>query len=229
MATKQMKPVEVEGVRGYVDKNNVAWLNAEDIARKLGFVQVKKDRVPTSGDKFCLSSDGDSISDNNCYAVVRWERVNGYLRELDCLDKDDADIKAGDYISEVWFYLLAMKANNKAAKDFQWKVAGEILPEIRRKGFYSVYRNELDHMEIETEKMNDASDRLERARINLEYARESWIDDFVKRNLATAKLLHKLALATANEELRDELIRQAAKVLTNEKFFALNQATSIDT
>ena len=45
-------------------------LNAEDIARKLGFVEVRKDRVATCGDKFCLSSDGDSISDNNCYTVV---------------------------------------------------------------------------------------------------------------------------------------------------------------
>ena len=216
MATKQMKPVEVEGVRGYVDKNNVAWLNAEDIARKLGFVQVKKDRVPTCGDKFCLSSDGDSISDNNCYAVVRWERVNGYLRELDCLGKDDADIKAGDYISEVWFYLLAMKANNKAAKDFQWKVAGKILPEIRRKGFYSVYRKEINWLECATANLDGARARFECERMNLEHARERLNDAVAEKNIAKAKLLRELALAATDNDLRNALIRHASKLLIDE-------------
>ena len=75
MANKHMKPVEVEGVRGYVDKNNVAWLNAEDIARKLGFTQTQEKFSPTSGGKI--------------YESIRWERVNGYLRDLDCLGKDD--------------------------------------------------------------------------------------------------------------------------------------------
>ena len=209
MGKKQMKPVEVQGVRGYVDKNNIAWLNVEDIARRLGFTEK-------------------AASGN---VTIRWRTVRSHLESLGYQPSQGScdDINGESYIPENMFYRLAMKASNDTAQAFQAKIADEILPEIRRKGFYSVYRNELDHMEIETEKMNDASDRLERARINLEYARESWIDDFVKRNLATAKLLHKLALATTNEELRDELIRQAAKVLTNEKFFALNQATSTDT
>ena len=43
MANKHMKPVKVEGVRGYVDKNNVAWLNAEDIARKFALTATDND------------------------------------------------------------------------------------------------------------------------------------------------------------------------------------------
>ena len=86
MAKKKLKVIEVEGVRGYVDKDNVAWLNVEDIACGLGFVQVQEKFSPTSGGK--------------TYESIRWERINGYLRELDCLGKDDADIKAGDFILE---------------------------------------------------------------------------------------------------------------------------------
>ena len=211
-----MKPVEVQGVRGYVDKNNVAWLNAEDVARKLGFVQIKKDRVPTCGDKLNLSDDTNSINDS--YSVVRWERVNGYLRDLDCLGKDDADIKADDYISEVWAYLLAMKASNKVAKDFQWKIAGEILPEIRKQGFYSVYRKEITWLEYAKANLDGARVRMECERMNLEQARKRLNDAVAKKNIVTAKLLRELALSATDEELRNNLIRHAAKVLVGEAF-----------
>ena len=59
MDNENLPIVEVEGVRGFVDKNNVAWLNAEDIARELGFTETK-----------------------NGVAYVMWRRVNGYLREF---------------------------------------------------------------------------------------------------------------------------------------------------
>ena len=84
--------ITVQNVRGYIDATGTAHLNAEDVARGLGFVMVRKERVTASGDN---------------YEAVRWERVNGYLRDLDCLGEDDADIKAGDYIPENWFYLAA--------------------------------------------------------------------------------------------------------------------------
>lgn len=44
----------------------------------------------------------------------------------------------GDYVPEHVVYLLAMKANNETAKTFQLKIATEILPSIRRYGYYSV-------------------------------------------------------------------------------------------
>lgn len=107
--------VAFEGVRGYVDANNVVQLNAEDIARELGFTQTAK-----SGNE-----------------VVRWERVNRYLCEFGFIPTCGDDVKAGDYIPEHVFYLLAMKASNEAAKNFQLKIATEILPSIRKYGFYA--------------------------------------------------------------------------------------------
>ena len=30
--------ITVNNVRGYIDKNNVAWLNLEDVCKELGFI-----------------------------------------------------------------------------------------------------------------------------------------------------------------------------------------------
>lgn len=107
--------VTVKGVRGYVNANNVAMLNVEDVARGLGFTQIAK-----SGN-----------------TVVRWERVNGYLREFGFIPTSGDGVKAGGYIPENMFYRLAMKANNAVAQKFQATVADEILPSIRKNGVYA--------------------------------------------------------------------------------------------
>lgn len=115
--TNGLQVITVQNVRCYVDDNNVAWLNAEDVARGLGFVMVRADRVTTSGDN---------------YSAVRWERVNGYLAEFGYPDKVGKD----DFLPENMFYRLAMKASNETAQAFQAKVADEILPSIRKNGLY---------------------------------------------------------------------------------------------
>lgn len=125
------KIFEVDGVHGYVDENGNVHLLIDDVARGLGIVQVKKNRVPKSGDIVPKSGD-------KSYTAIRWERVNKYLRDCDCLGENDPDVKSGDYIPEQWFYLLAMKANNERAKTFQNKVAYEIMPSIRKHGYYSL-------------------------------------------------------------------------------------------
>ena len=51
--------VVIDSVRGFVDSNGTAMLNAEDVARGFGFTQVK------SGKEY-----------------VRWETINGYLVEF---------------------------------------------------------------------------------------------------------------------------------------------------
>ena len=119
---QNLQIVKVEGVHGYVDKKNVAWLNVEDVARGLGFVEIKKNRIAKSVD----------TSVDNRPAYVIWARVNGYLAEYDY-----PSVKAGDFIPENIFYLLAMKASSEKAKEFQLKIANEILPSIRRHGYYA--------------------------------------------------------------------------------------------
>lgn len=114
--------ITVQNVHGYIDEAQVAWLNAEDVARGLGFVDTHQKKVfATSGEK---------------YENIRWARVNGYLAEFDY-----PPVKSGDFIPEHVFYLLAMKANNEVAKNFQLKIATEILPTLRKQGYVALQDN----------------------------------------------------------------------------------------
>ncbi|MEX0123502.1 ORF6C domain-containing protein, partial [Clostridium butyricum] len=70
---------------------------------------------------------------------VRWETVNTYLNELNFSQLVGKD----DYIPESLFYLLGMKANNEAAQEFQKWLAVDVLPQIRKKGSYSISDQEI--------------------------------------------------------------------------------------
>ncbi len=122
----RVEPLTIENVHCYIDAKGVAWLNVEDVARGLGFVKVEEKVSPTGGRK--------------TYETIRWERVKGYLKEFGYKPVAGScdEINGRDYIPENMFYRLAMKASNAAAQKFQAKVADEILPELRKKGYYSV-------------------------------------------------------------------------------------------
>ena len=110
------KLITIGNVRGYIDSNGVAQLNAEDVARGWGFTQVAK-----SGN-----------------AVVRWERVNGYLKEFGFIPTSGDDVGKDDYLPENMVYRLGFKASNAAAQKFQIELADNILPAIRKTGSYGI-------------------------------------------------------------------------------------------
>lgn len=99
----------ISGISCY-EKNGVAYLNLEAVARGLGFTKKAE-----SGNE-----------------VVNWTRVRGYLADLGVVQK----CTTGDYIPENIFYRLAMKAKNEAAEKFQAKIADEVIPSIRKHGAY---------------------------------------------------------------------------------------------
>lgn len=101
--------ITINGVRGYIDENGTAQLNLDDIARGLGFTQIKGE-----------------------VAYVRWETVTRYLIEFGFSQPVGKD----SFIAENIFYLLSMKASNDTAISFQMNVANEILPSIRKHGAY---------------------------------------------------------------------------------------------
>lgn len=43
--------ITIQNVRGYIDTQGTAWLNAEDVARGLGFVDYQEKDSATSGRK----------------------------------------------------------------------------------------------------------------------------------------------------------------------------------
>lgn len=103
-------------VRAILNDDGSISINAEDAARGLGWVQIKSGKV-----------------------YVRWETVNTYLNELNFSQLVGKD----DYIPESLFYLLGMKANNEAAQEFQKWLAVDVLPQIRKKGSYSISDQEI--------------------------------------------------------------------------------------
>ena len=107
--------ITVSNVTGYIDKDGTIWLNAEDVARGLGFVQTQN-------------------KNGKIYTSIRWETVNRYLSEFNFPQQ----VGKKDFIPENMFYRLAMKAKNAVAEKFQAKVADDILPTLRKTGAYVV-------------------------------------------------------------------------------------------
>lgn len=101
--------LNVNGVECF-ESEGMIYLKLETVARGLGFT-----RIAASGNE-----------------VVRWERVDGYLKELGV-----PTCGHDGYIPENVFYRLAMKAKNEAAERFQQLVADEIIPSIRKHGIYA--------------------------------------------------------------------------------------------
>lgn len=141
----------------------------------------------------------------NGVEYVRYDRINAWLKEWGFPHA----VRKDDFILENMFYRLAMKASNETAQAFQAKVADEILPSIRRDGFYSVYKKEIDQMRMELL-------RMEYERSNLKRAREQLNAAVAEKQIEKAKLLRELTLATEDNDLRNDLIRHASKILIDE-------------
>lgn len=96
-------------------------VNAEDTARGFGWVDNSKSA--TSGESY-----------------VRWNTINGYLKEFGF----SQEVAKDDYIPESLFYLLGMKAKNKLAKEFQKWLAVDVIPSIRKTGSYTNNQNAIN-------------------------------------------------------------------------------------
>lgn len=101
----------IQGIPCY-EKDGVAYLNLETVARGLGFTET-------------------AASGNEC---VRWRTVKKYLEDLGIATSCDG--KLPEYIPENIFYRLAMKAKNETAERFQAMIADEVVPAIRKHGGY---------------------------------------------------------------------------------------------
>ena len=166
--------MNIQGIPCY-EKDSVAYLNLETVARGLGFTK-KAD----SGNE-----------------VVNWTRVRGYLADLGVEQK----CTTGDYIPENIFYRLAMKAKNETAERFQALIADEVVPAIRKTGGYIAGEAQMTDEELLARALTMASEKLkqrdariaELAAANSELTvqkqimqpKADYFDELVDRNLLT--------------------------------------------
>ena len=82
-----MNLIRIEGVKGYVDENNMVWCDASDIAFGLGFYFERKGyskKCATS----CTKNEAKDLSisetmiSRETYYTVRWKTINKYLKEM---------------------------------------------------------------------------------------------------------------------------------------------------
>jgi BRO domain-containing protein len=132
--------ITVNNVRGYIDENNVAWLNLEDVAYGLGF--TKKDK-----------------KDGKEYIRIHSQNIKKWLFNFGLIKSENDELPI--FIREETFYRLAMKAKNEIGVTFQVLVANEILPTLRKTGSYSINSNRITDKEIELRE-KELQERIER-------------------------------------------------------------------
>ena len=205
----------IKNVQGYSDSNGNVYLNLGNVARGLGFTQTAK-----SGN-----------------AVVRWERVRGYLAEFGivptCGDGENTVLvgKEGlpDFIPENIFYKLCFKASNETARKFQDLVTDEILPEIRKTGYYVAHsqlspelqafkhildamtKTQLEQMEMKRQIVEN-TEKVEAAQNTLTVIKETFIkrdDDWRK----WAKKLFDSAVESSGTEDYQTMRRETYELL----------------
>lgn len=102
---------EIEAIK---DENGSIYFNLEKVSICLGFTKTE-------------------VKNGKKYTSIRWERVNKYLNEIDSIDHK---WEKEDFIPESLVYMLAFKAESKAAVNFQMWLANEVIPGIRKTGGY---------------------------------------------------------------------------------------------
>lgn len=119
----------INGVECY-EKNGVAYLNLETVARGLGFTKTDV-KISESGFR-------------KEYVRIDWPRIRKHLKEVGFHTGDEIP----DYIPENIFYRLAMKAKSATAMQFQALVADEIIPSLRKNGGYIVGQENMTEREL---------------------------------------------------------------------------------
>lgn len=122
-------------VKVKIDENGNYQFDAESVARSLGFVEQK-----------------------NGKEYVRWRTVNGYLQKY-----LSQEVAKGLYISEPMVYKLAFKANNEVAENFQDWLAVEVLPALRKTGYYEMPKklSAMEQLRLQNQAILEVDEKVE--------------------------------------------------------------------
>lgn len=134
-------------------------IDVEDTARGFGFTEVK-----------------------NGKQYVRWRTLNTYCNDIGF----SQEVAKGDFIPESLFYLLAMKANNKVAQEFQKWLAVEVIPQIRKTGSYQSQQNLINGLNETIEQMQGTIEEY-KSMCKITCSKKRNYTDYIKKALGIDK------------------------------------------
>ena len=123
----------------YIDKKNKIWFRGKEIALTLGYKNTRKaiiDHVHED-DKQLIEINKSQISKTHTKSCKL--RSNDSLPLTETLEKTYQCV----FINESGFYSLILSSKLPIAKEFKYWVTNEVLPSIRKKGYYNINSNRL--------------------------------------------------------------------------------------
>lgn len=173
-----------QSLRTMLNDNGDISVNLEDATYGLGMVKIDR----KNGKEYTRAN------------------IQGVKKHLRSFGIDSSELTKEDYIPESAVYLLAMKADNKVAQEFQKWLAVEVIPSIRKTGSYtnnnqkllSEFRGQITTLvdDIVSSKINQIEDKCS------QYYRPSAFD---KTNISHY-IKKRLGITKANEEY--ELVKE---------------------
>ena len=95
-----------------------------------------------------------------------------------------------DFIPESLFYLLAMKANNKVAQEFQKWLAVEVIPQIRKTGSYQSQQQLISGLNETIRQMQGTIEEY-RKMCKITCSKKRDYSDYIKKALGINKANHE--------------------------------------
>lgn len=155
------------GVGAIQNEDGSISIDVEDTAKGLGFIQKQN-------------------KNGRQYTSVRWETVHKYCEEYGFPNK----LGKGDFIPESLFYLLAMKANNKVAQEFQKWLAVEVIPQIRKTGSYQSQQKLINGLNETIEQMQGTIEEY-KSMCKITCSKKRDYSDYIKTALGINKANHE--------------------------------------
>ena len=133
MLDKTFKNEELElELKSYIDKQQIIWFRGKDVAEILGYSKTRDalSRHVDNEDKKLICCRPQNVDTNNC----------------------DLRGKYFTFINESGFYSLVLSSKLETAKKFKHWITSEVLPSIRKYGYYKLFESPNNKMfKIENE------------------------------------------------------------------------------
>lgn len=111
-----------QSLRTILNDNGDISINLEDATYGLGMIKIDR----KNGKEYTRAN------------------IQGVKKHLKSFGIDSSELTKEDYIPESAVYLLAMKADNKVAQEFQKWLAVDVIPQIRKTGSYTNNQNSIN-------------------------------------------------------------------------------------